>query len=310
MLVAADTTDVTARRVTDAEQQLRFDTAQAFIDVLLAKSTLDLAQQNLTRLLERRRHQPAAADRGRSVAERLLQDLAAEAAVRAGRLGRRGRARPGAAWRCASSSATRRSPTTSTSSATSRTRPTTVSLDDLRAAALASRPDLQAAQAGVKLAQDSVALERSNAARDVDGEVEYRPSRVAQRARLRRGDRSADSRPEPGQHRARDGGRVAGGRERRGRALRRPGRRRRGVRRLPGERPDRRPLPVRISRPGAGVARHQHVRLPARRRQPAGPARRRADVSVHADRRFARRSRPTWSSVQQINFVVGKQVVQ
>ena len=45
--VAEDTTDVTTKGVLDAERQLRFQTAQAFIGVLLANSTLELAQENL-----------------------------------------------------------------------------------------------------------------------------------------------------------------------------------------------------------------------------------------------------------------------
>ena len=44
---AEDATDVTAKDVLDAERQARFDTEQAFIAVLLARSTLDLARQNL-----------------------------------------------------------------------------------------------------------------------------------------------------------------------------------------------------------------------------------------------------------------------
>jgi cobalt-zinc-cadmium efflux system outer membrane protein len=46
-------------------------------------------------------------------------------------------------------------------------------LEDLKRQALAARPDLQAAQSGVKLAQDSLTLERSNRARDVSGDVDY-----------------------------------------------------------------------------------------------------------------------------------------
>ena len=47
MLVAGDTTDVTARTVADAERQLRFQAQQAFIMVLLSKSTLALAEDDL-----------------------------------------------------------------------------------------------------------------------------------------------------------------------------------------------------------------------------------------------------------------------
>ena len=49
----------------------------------------------------------------------------------------------------------------------------TVTLDDLKRDALALRPDLLAAQGGVKLAQDTQALAYSNRTRDLTGEVEY-----------------------------------------------------------------------------------------------------------------------------------------
>ena len=45
--VAEDTTDVTRKNVLDLERQLRFQAEQAFVSALLAKSALDLAQQDL-----------------------------------------------------------------------------------------------------------------------------------------------------------------------------------------------------------------------------------------------------------------------
>ena len=48
MTTARHATDVTMKTLLDAERQLRFQAAQAFIQVLLAKSDLDLARQNLT----------------------------------------------------------------------------------------------------------------------------------------------------------------------------------------------------------------------------------------------------------------------
>jgi cobalt-zinc-cadmium efflux system outer membrane protein len=45
--VARDTTSVAAATAVDAERQLAFQTQQAFINVLLANSTLDLARENL-----------------------------------------------------------------------------------------------------------------------------------------------------------------------------------------------------------------------------------------------------------------------
>src|SRR5262249_11840811 len=45
--VAEDTTEVTRKNVADLERQLRFQAEQGFINVLLAKSTLSLAEENL-----------------------------------------------------------------------------------------------------------------------------------------------------------------------------------------------------------------------------------------------------------------------
>jgi outer membrane protein TolC len=45
-MVAEDTTEVTRRNVIDLERQLRFQAEQAFVNALLAKSTLELAQEN------------------------------------------------------------------------------------------------------------------------------------------------------------------------------------------------------------------------------------------------------------------------
>ena len=47
VVVAKDNTDVAAKTVTDNERQLRFQVVQAFINVLLAKSVLQLAQDDL-----------------------------------------------------------------------------------------------------------------------------------------------------------------------------------------------------------------------------------------------------------------------
>jgi cobalt-zinc-cadmium efflux system outer membrane protein len=50
---------------------------------------------------------------------------------------------------------------------------TVVALDALKQQALESRPDVQAAAQGVKLAADTVALEKGNRARDVSAGVDY-----------------------------------------------------------------------------------------------------------------------------------------
>ncbi len=96
----------------------------------------------------------------------------------------------------------RRCRRTSTSPAISRIGSTPSTLDDLKQAALAARPDLLAAQSGVKLAADTHALELGNRTRDVTGEVEYDRAGRPERARLRGLVRAAVPRPQPGQHRA------------------------------------------------------------------------------------------------------------
>ena len=83
-LVARDATTVASQTAADAERQLTFQTEQAFINVLLAKSTLDLATENLknfSNVLDVNRERMRAGDLAES---RVLQDLAPEAAIRAG----------------------------------------------------------------------------------------------------------------------------------------------------------------------------------------------------------------------------------
>src|SRR4051812_7295889 len=63
--VAEDTTDVTRKNVLDFERQLRFQAEQAFVSALLAKSGLDLAQQdlkNFSDIVEINRQRVAAGD--------------------------------------------------------------------------------------------------------------------------------------------------------------------------------------------------------------------------------------------------------
>ena len=78
----------------------------------------------------------------------------------------------------------------------------TVTLDELKRDALAARPDLLAAQSGMKLAADTQALDSATGARDVTGEVEYDRAGSLQRDRLRDLVRAAVPRPQPGEHRA------------------------------------------------------------------------------------------------------------
>lgn len=171
-LVARDSTDVTARNAIDAERQLRFDTEQAFINVLLAKSSLDLARENLdnfSNVLEVNRERLRAGDlaegeffkvslqklqfeQDASTAEMAL--IQAKAALRQNV----GFDSIADQFDVEGELAYAKFP---------------VTRDALVAEALATRPDLLAAQSNVKLAQDSQALAFSNRARDVSAGVEY-----------------------------------------------------------------------------------------------------------------------------------------
>ena len=172
MLTAADATDVAANTVTDAERQLRLQTAQAFIDVLLAKSTLELAQQNLasfSNVVDISRQRLTAGDLSQNDFYKVsLQRLQFEQDVSAAEV------------QLVLSKVQLRQlvgydTVTEDFDVAGELayQPSTVTLDELRAQALASRPDLQAAQSGLTLAQHTMALEQSNAKRDVTGEIEY-----------------------------------------------------------------------------------------------------------------------------------------
>jgi len=170
--LAEDTTDVTTKGVQDAERQLRFQTAQAFIDVLLAKSTLELTQANLksfSDVVDVNRQRVTAGDLAEGEFYKIsLQKLQFEQDVSSAEVG------------LVRAKATLRQlvgfetvPEDFDINGELSYQAHSLDLDDLKRQALAARPDLQAAQSGVKLAEDSLKLERSNRARDVSGDVGY-----------------------------------------------------------------------------------------------------------------------------------------
>lgn len=172
ILVAQDTTDVTAKTTADAERQLRFQTEQAFINVLLAKSTLALAEddlKNFGQVVEVNRERLKAGALAEADFYRIhLQQLQFEQDVSASQVAL---VQAKAALR---QSLGIESVTESFDvDGDLAYRPSAVSVDDVRQAALESRPDLRAAQSNTKLAEDTRALAFSNRTRDVTGEVEY-----------------------------------------------------------------------------------------------------------------------------------------
>ncbi len=170
--VAEDTTEVTRRGVIDFERQLRFQAEQAFVNALLAKSTLELARQNLqsfSEVVELNRERVTAGDLAQGDFYKIsLQKLQFEQDVSGAQVGL---VQAKASLRQLMGFETIADDFEIDGDLSFA--PYTVNLDDLKRQALESRPDVQAAHTGVKLAQDAAALERGNKARDVTGDLAY-----------------------------------------------------------------------------------------------------------------------------------------
>jgi cobalt-zinc-cadmium efflux system outer membrane protein len=170
--VAEDNTEVTRLSVADQERQLRFQAEQAFIAALLAKSTLDLAQANLktfSQVVEVNRQRVQSGDLAQGEFYKIsLQQLQFEQDVSAAEVG------------LVQAKATLRQimgyeavPDDFALVGELAFEKVAVSLDDLKQQALDNRADVRAAAQAVKLAGDTVALEKGNRARDVSAGVDY-----------------------------------------------------------------------------------------------------------------------------------------
>ena len=163
--VAKDNTDVSTKTVTDNERQLRFQVVQAFINVLLAKSVLDLARDDLANF-----SQEVDLDRARVAAGDLaegdylkisLQKLQFEQDVSSAELSLV-QAKAGLRQLLGYQSVADEFDVMGALAHKKQQ----VQLADLEQQALAARPDLQAARSGVKLANDTVSLAFGNRAKD------------------------------------------------------------------------------------------------------------------------------------------------
>ncbi|MGH9558821.1 MAG: TolC family protein [Bryobacteraceae bacterium] len=163
--VAKDNTTVTERTVADNERQLRFQVRQAFIDVLLAKSVLQFAQDdlaNFSREVELNRARMNAGDLAEGDFLKIeLQKLQFQQDVSSANLG------------LVQAKASLRQLLGYQSIADNFNvtgqlahKKQSVTLDEIEARASAARPDLQAARSGVKLANDTVSLALANKVRD------------------------------------------------------------------------------------------------------------------------------------------------
>ncbi|HYM10258.1 MAG TPA: TolC family protein [Bryobacterales bacterium] len=173
LAVAQDATEVTARTVADAERQLRFQVAQAFVGVLLAKSNLQLAQDDLkdfSDVVTINQRRMAAGDISEGDYLKIsLQKLQFEQDVSAAQLAL---VQSKAALRQLVGYQTVAENFDVVGSLDRKKY--AVQLEDLEKQALQARPDLMAADSGVKLANDTVTLAYGNRARDLTSEVEYK----------------------------------------------------------------------------------------------------------------------------------------
>jgi outer membrane protein, heavy metal efflux system len=163
--VAKDNTDVSAKNVTDNERQLRFQVVQAFISILLAKSVLQFAREDLANFshqVDLNHDRLVAGDLSEGYYLKIsLQKLQFQQDVSSAELSQ------------VQARATLRQLLGYQSVADDfdvtgelAHKKQTVRLADLERQALASRPDLQAAQSGVKLASDTISLAFGNRAKD------------------------------------------------------------------------------------------------------------------------------------------------
>jgi outer membrane protein, heavy metal efflux system len=172
VVVAKDNTDVAAKTVTDNERQLRFQVEQAFINVLLAKSVLQLAQDDLSNFaqeLDLNKARVTAGDLAEGDYLKLsLQKLTFEQDVSGARLALI-QAKAGLRQQLGYESVTDNFDVSGMLEHQKRT----VQLDELERQALANRPDLQAAHSGVTVANDTVSLAFGNKVRDWTWATDY-----------------------------------------------------------------------------------------------------------------------------------------
>jgi outer membrane protein, heavy metal efflux system len=173
--VARDTTDLTVKTIADAERQTRFQVAQAFINVLLAKSNLEFSQKDLEsfrNVLQINKDRLKSGDISESDYLKIaLQELQFEQDVSAAELAL---VQGKAALRQLVGYDNVAENFELTGELQHEKYLTADS--ELAREALLERPDLQAALSAVTLAKDTVELAYGNRARDLTAEGEYKRS--------------------------------------------------------------------------------------------------------------------------------------
>jgi outer membrane protein, heavy metal efflux system len=169
---AKDQTAVTRTQVADNERQLTFNLAQQFIAVLLAQSTLDFAQQDLDSFrqtvdISTIRYKAGDMSEG-DLLKIKLQLLQFQTDVSAAKLAKV-QALAGLRQFLGFESV----PDNYDVDGELDYQPVHVGLDELKAMALRTRPDLQAAQLGVTAARSQESLAEANGKRDVNASFSY-----------------------------------------------------------------------------------------------------------------------------------------
>lgn len=169
---ARDQTAVTAAQVADAERALAFNVAQQYINVLLANSNLQFAQEGLKSFeqtvdisLERYKAGDISEGDYLKIKLQMLQFETDVTSARVARVQALGSLRQLIGYGA--------TPPTLDVAGDLEYQPLTASRDGLQVLALNSRPDLKAAQKGVTAAQSQIALAKSGGKQDVNAAFNY-----------------------------------------------------------------------------------------------------------------------------------------
>lgn len=169
---AKDQTAVTRSQVADNERSLTFQVAADFTSAQLAESTLDLAQQNLKSFQntvdvnkERYRAGDISEDDYLKIKLQLLQFRTDASQARLAKVHALADLRQLLGYESV--------PADYDVAGAFDYQPLSAHLEDLQAKALATRPDLRAAQQGVTAANSQYELAKANGKRDITGQVNY-----------------------------------------------------------------------------------------------------------------------------------------
>jgi outer membrane protein, heavy metal efflux system len=169
---ARDATVVTRSQVADAERTLKFNVAQQFINVLLAKSNLAFAEQGLSsfqQTVDISRERYRAGDISESDLLKItLQMLQFQTDVASARV-----AKAQALVSLRQLLGYESVPRDYDVAGDLAYSPMTVTLTDLEARALQERPDVRAAQQGITAAQSQIGLARANGKQDLNLSVNF-----------------------------------------------------------------------------------------------------------------------------------------